>query len=90
MINSQGWTRKNKSGNYDFYAGFAALFYHAANLSKYSKEEYDAIYQGKPMTQKIFDKCIETAFSIFDFENIKYLAEKYPEFAENCPRLKNK
>ncbi|MBQ6878516.1 MAG: hypothetical protein IJO22_09000 [Oscillospiraceae bacterium] len=71
-------------------AGFAALFYHAANLSKYSKEEYDAIYQGKPMTQKIFDKCIETAFSIFDFENIKYLTEKYPEFAENCLRLKNK
>ena len=34
--------------------------------------------------REVFDKCIETAFSIFDFENIKYLKEKYPEFAENC------
>lgn len=69
-------------------ADFAALFYHFANLSKYSEEECKALFRKVPMTKEVFDKCIETAFSIFDFENIKYLKEKYPEFAENCALLK--
>ncbi|MBE6892963.1 MAG: hypothetical protein E7482_02990 [Ruminococcaceae bacterium] len=65
-------------------ADFAGLFYHAANLSKYSEEEFNALFQHAQMSQEIFDRCIKTAISIFDFENIKYLKEKYPEFAENC------
>ena len=69
--------------NFD-YSGFMGLFYHYENLSSYTGEERNAMQNIIPMTKEIFDKCIETAFSIFDFENIKYLKEKYPEFAENC------
>lgn len=73
--------------NFD-YSGFMGLFYHYENLSSYTGEERNAMQNIIPMTKEIFDKCIETAFSIFDFENIKYLKEKYPEFAENCALLK--
>ena len=73
--------------NFD-YSGFMGLFYHYENLSSYTGEERNAMQNIIPMTKENFDKCIETAFSIFDFENIKYLKEKYPEFAENCALLK--
>ena len=73
--------------NFD-YSGFMGLFYHYENLSSYTGEERNAMQNIIPMTKEIFDKCIETAYSIFDFENIKYLKEKYPEFAENCALLK--
>ena len=73
--------------NFD-YSGFMGLFYHYENLSSYTGEERNAMQNIILMTKEIFDKCIETAFSIFDFENIKYLKEKYPEFAENCALLK--
>ena len=61
---------------------FAALFYHFSNLSKYSEEEIEAMYGKIPMTAEIFEKCFATALSIYDFENIKFLREKFPEFAE--------
>ena len=63
--------------------GFFGLFYHAENLSEYSDKEFNALYQNLPMNQEIFDRCIKTAFSIYDFKNIKYLIKKYPEFAKN-------
>lgn len=67
---------------------FAALFYHFSNLSKYSEEEIKAIHGEIPMTVEIFEKCAATALSICDFENIKFLKEKYPEFAEKSVLLK--
>ena len=70
--------KKERPIGYDF----AALFYHFSNLSKYSEEEIEAMYGKIPMTAEIFEKCIATALSIYDFENIEFLREKFPEFAE--------
>ncbi|MBQ2900019.1 MAG: hypothetical protein IJE28_09760 [Oscillospiraceae bacterium] len=69
---------------------FAALFYHFSNLSKYSEEEYNAMYGKIPMTEEIFEKCVGTALSIYDFGNIKFLKEKFPEFVEKSILLQKK
>ncbi len=67
--------------------GFDGLFYHASNLDKYSNEEFDAACGTIKMTEEIFEKNIKTAISIFDFEYLKYLVRKFPDFAGNCPIL---
>ncbi len=73
----------------DIAEGMAGLFYHAANISCYSEEELNAMCKRVPMTEEIFEECIKTALSIYDFENIRYLAKKYPEFAAKSNVLNN-
>ena len=75
--------------NFD-YSRFMGLFYHYENLSSYTGEERNAMQNIIPMTKEIFEKCIKTALSIYDFENVRYLTRSYPEFTKKSELLKNK
>ncbi len=57
-------------------------------ISKYSDEELNAISKRVPMTEELFEKCMEKSISICDIENIKYLEENYPNFSEKSSALK--
>lgn len=70
--------------NHDPYE-FSGLFYFASTISEYSDEEFHALCGSVPMTAELFEKCVEKSFSLFDFENIRFLAKKYPELAEKSP-----
>ena len=71
-------------------ADMSGIFYHITCISKYSKEEFDAMSGKIPMTEKIFEKCVGTALSLCDYEYIRYLTKTYPEFLKNSKLLKDK
>ncbi len=53
------------------------------NLSKYPEEVQKALCKDIPMSEKLLKKCIETAFSIGDSENIIFIIATYIESLEN-------
>ena len=56
------------------------LYISIKKFSCFTEEERDAICCYVPMTQEMFDICLEKAAFDYDYEMVEYLMNTFPEF----------